>query len=100
MSFCQYFVNNGQVITYGANGSDFHGIHEQEMLKKDPNYNSGDCIRRENHTPSGQNYEMCEGCDTKNHTEPSAINKIVNTPKFSFLYVWTLLFAVKTVFLK
>ena len=79
------FVKDKEIISYGANGSTFHENREKEMLTKDLTYHFGGCVRRENHIPSGQNYEMCEGCDTKNHDVPSAINKIVNTPKSDLL---------------
>ncbi len=79
------FVKDKEIISYGANGSTFHENREKEMLTKDLTYHFGGCVRRENHIPSGQNYELCEGCDTKNHDVPSAINKIVNTPKFNLL---------------
>ena len=79
------FVKDKEIISYGANGSTFHENREKEMLTKDLTYHFGGCVRRENHIPSGQNYEMCEGCDTKNHDVPSAINKIANTPKFGLL---------------
>jgi len=31
------------------------------------------CVRVSMNMPTGQGYELCEGCDPKNHSEPSAI---------------------------
>jgi deoxycytidylate deaminase len=52
-------VMNGAVIGLGANGSDYHKTHECERVKRG--------------IPTGQNYELCEGCHPKNHSEPRAI---------------------------
>jgi dCMP deaminase len=52
-------VKDNRVIGGGANGSSFHENNE--------------CIRVKNKMPSGQRYDLCEGCDPKNHAEPSAI---------------------------
>lgn len=53
-------VCDGEVIAAGANGSDYHDTHECERVKQG--------------MPSGQGYELCEGCHPKNHGEQSAIN--------------------------
>jgi len=52
-------VKDGVIIGRGANGSDYHktNICERVRLK----------------IPTGQNYELCEGCHPKNHSEPRAI---------------------------
>jgi deoxycytidylate deaminase len=52
-------VRNGVVIGMGANGSEYHQTNECERVKQG--------------MPSGQGYELCEGCHPKNHSEPSAI---------------------------
>lgn len=53
------FVKNGSIVAQGANGSDYHNTHECERVKRG--------------IPTGQGYELCEGCHPKNHGEPKAI---------------------------
>ena len=53
------FVKNGEIVAKGANGSDYHNTHECERVKRG--------------IPTGQGYELCEGCHPKNHGEPKAI---------------------------
>ena len=50
----------GEVIGRGANGSDYHLSHECERVRLN--------------IPTGQGYELCEGCHPKNHSEPRAIS--------------------------
>ncbi|MEK7063390.1 MAG: deaminase [Patescibacteria group bacterium] len=52
-------VQNGLVVGRGANGSDYHKTHECERVRLG--------------LPTGQGYELCEGCSPKNHAEPKAI---------------------------
>lgn len=52
-------VKDGAVIGRGANGSDYHKIHGCERVRLG--------------IPTGQGYELCEGCHPKNHSEPRAI---------------------------
>jgi deoxycytidylate deaminase len=52
-------VKDGMVIGRGANGSNYHDTNP--------------CVRVELGIPSGQGYDLCEGCSPKNHGEPSAI---------------------------
>ncbi len=52
-------VKNGEIIGRGANGSDYHKAHECERVRLK--------------IPTGQGYELCEGCHPKNHSEPRAI---------------------------
>ena len=52
-------VKNGEVIGRGTNGSSYHETHECERVKLN--------------IPTGQDYELCEGCHPKNHSEPKAI---------------------------
>src|SRR5690606_38080501 len=52
-------VKDGKIIGQGANGSKYH--EEQG------------CRRVELGIPTGQGYELCEGCHPKNHSEPKAI---------------------------
>lgn len=70
-------VKGGKIIAAGANGSDYHKTHVCERVKQN--------------IPSGQGYELCEGCHPKNHGEFSAITnakeKGVDT-KGADLYLW------------
>ncbi|HVS79121.1 MAG TPA: deaminase [Candidatus Saccharimonadales bacterium] len=52
-------VKNGEVIGRGANGSDYHEKHGCERVRLG--------------IPTGQGYELCEGCSPKNHSEPRAV---------------------------
>lgn len=54
-------VKDGVVIGRGANGSTYHDTHECERVKRG--------------IPTGQGYELCEGCHPKNHGEPKAIKE-------------------------
>lgn len=53
-------IKDGQVIGSGANGSTYHDTHP--------------CVRVALGIPTGQGYELCEGCHPKNHSEPRAIS--------------------------
>lgn len=70
-------VKNGTVIGRGANGSDYHRMHQ--------------CQRVILGCKSGQGYDLCEGCHPKNHSEAKAIE---NAKKQGFettyanLYLW------------
>jgi deoxycytidylate deaminase len=52
-------VRNGKILAYGANGSEYHANNVCERVKQN--------------IPTGQGYELCEGCHPKNHSESSAI---------------------------
>lgn len=72
-------VLRGEIISRGANGSDFHDKFGCERVKKG--------------IPTGQRYELCEGCHPKNHSEPRAIEDALhNHPKADLseaeLYLW------------
>ncbi|OGI58259.1 hypothetical protein A3C60_01980 [Candidatus Nomurabacteria bacterium RIFCSPHIGHO2_02_FULL_37_45] len=70
-------VMNGVVIGLGANGSDYHKTHECERVKQK--------------VPTGQGYELCEGCHPKNHSEPKAIKNAQESghnTKGADLYLW------------
>ena len=72
-------VADGTVIGKGANGSKYHETHECERVRLK--------------MPSGQGYELCEGCHPKNHAEPSAIEDAKNNGhesqlKGASLYLW------------
>jgi len=70
-------VKDGEVIGRGANGSDYHKTHECERVKQK--------------MPTGQGYELCEGCHPKNHSEPRAIADARahgHDPAGADLYLW------------
>ncbi|USN96712.1 MAG: hypothetical protein H6797_00735 [Candidatus Nomurabacteria bacterium] len=52
-------VLDGEVIGIGANGSDYHETNGCERIRLG--------------SPSGQDYDKCEGCHPKNHGEPRAV---------------------------
>lgn len=52
-------VKDGEIIGRGANGSNYH--------------ETNGCERVRQNIPTGQGYELCEGCSPKNHSEPRAI---------------------------
>ncbi len=70
-------VKNGTIIGMGANGSDYH--------------EKNGCERVRQNIPSGEGYELCNGCNPNNHAEPKAIEnakQIGNDPIDSDLYLW------------
>src|SRR3989344_2516878 len=52
-------VISGKVVGKGANGSNYHKDYP--------------CSRVQLGIPTGQQYELCEGCHPKNHSEPRAL---------------------------
>ena len=52
-------VKGGKIIGMGANSSDYHKKFMCERVKQK--------------IPTGQGYELCEGCSPKNHSEPKAL---------------------------
>lgn len=70
-------VSDGEIIGRGANGSTYHETHECERVKQG--------------IPTGQGYELCEGCHPKNHSEPRAIDDALKTghdTKGADIYLW------------
>lgn len=70
-------VKDGKIIGRGANGSTYHDTHECERIKQN--------------MPTGQGYELCEGCHPKNHGEPKAIADALKhkaSLKGAELYLW------------
>ena len=59
MPTASIIVKDGRVIGMGVNGSSYHKTHECERVKRG--------------IPTGQGYELCEGCNPKNHSEPRAV---------------------------
>jgi len=70
-------VKDGAVIGRGANGSDYHETHVCERVRLK--------------VPTGQGYELCEGCHPKNHAEPRSIEDARAggfDPRGADLYLW------------
>ena len=70
-------VKEAKIIGFGANGSAYHQTHECERVKLK--------------IPTGQGYELCEGCHPKNHAEPKAIQDAKakgNDLQGADLYLW------------
>lgn len=58
-------VKNGKIIGRGANGSTFHQTNGCERIRLN--------------IPTGQGYELCEGCSPHNHSEPKAVKSALET---------------------
>ena len=70
-------VKGNMIVGQGANGSDYHKTHKCERVRLK--------------IPTGEGYELCEGCHPKNHSEPRAIEnaKIRGfNMKGADLYLW------------
>lgn len=70
-------VKDGKIIGRGANGSTYHDTHECERIKRG--------------IPTGQGYELCEGCHPKNHSEPKAVKDALKTQSDlsgAAIYLW------------
>lgn len=70
-------VKKEEILGLGANGSDYHKTHECERVKRN--------------IPTGEMYELCEGCHPKNHSEIKAIKNAIENgkdPKTADLYLW------------
>lgn len=70
-------VKDGAIIGRGANGSDYHKTHVCERVRLK--------------MPTGQGYELCEGCHPKNHSEPRALADAMahgHDTKGADLYLW------------
>ena len=70
-------VKNGKIIGYAANGSNYHESHVCERVRLK--------------IPTGQGYELCEGCHPKNHSESRAIANAKKNdidPTGADLYLW------------
>lgn len=77
MPTCSVIVKNNKIIGLGANGSDYHRTHQ--------------CKRKQLGIPTGQGYELCEGCHPKNHSEVRAIKDAYNkhnSTSNAELYLW------------
>lgn len=70
-------VKDDIILGVGANGSGYHKKHGCERVRLK--------------FPTGQGYELCEGCHPKNHSEPKAIQNARENghdPRGADLYLW------------
>jgi deoxycytidylate deaminase len=70
-------VRDNTILGKGANGSTYHETHGCERVRL--------------HIPTGQGYELCEGCSPKNHSEPKAIadaRKNTKDLRGTVVYLW------------
>lgn len=70
-------VKDGVIFGIAANGSEYHQTHECERVKQN--------------IPTGEGYELCEGCHPKNHAESRAVRDVIvkgGDPKGMDLYLW------------
>ena len=70
-------VKNGEIIGWGSNGSSYHAEHGCERVRRG--------------IPTGHGYELCEGCDPRNHSEPRAIADALKSGHETIgadLYLW------------
>ena len=70
-------VNRSVVLGIGANGSDYHDTHICERVRLK--------------VPTGQGYDLCEGCHYKNHSEARAVADALAKKvdlKDAELYLW------------
>ena len=59
MPNCSVIVRDGEILGIAANGSDYHELYG--------------CERKRLNSPTGQDYDKCEGCSPENHGEAKAI---------------------------
>lgn len=79
MPTASVIVLDGEIIGKGANGSDYHDKYGCERVRRG--------------IPTGQRYDLCEGCHPKNHSEPRAIEDALHNHsrkelKDAELYLW------------
>jgi dCMP deaminase len=78
-------VKDKKIFSFGANGSSYHKEHG--------------CFRVKNNIPTGEGYELCEGCHPKNHAEAKVIYEAQKNnidTKDSDLYLWGHFWCCKT----
>ena len=66
-------VRADEIIGAGANGSNYHKQHG--------------CARKAQNIPTGEGYELCEGCHPKNHAEQTALANCAD-PTNADCYLW------------
>jgi len=70
-------VKDKRVLGRGANGSEYHQIHG--------------CARKGQGSVTGEEYDLCEGCNPRHHAEPSAIREALanaENPHGADLFLW------------
>lgn len=70
-------VKDGKILGRGANGSDYHVRYGCERLRRG--------------IPTGERYDLCQGCHPKNHSEPKAIADVKKNgyeTREADLYLW------------
>jgi len=70
-------VVDGEIVGKGANGSDWHDTHPCERVRLG--------------IPTGERYDLCEGCHSKNHSEVRAVADAASRIKdlnTADLYLW------------
>lgn len=70
-------VRDGVVVGSGANGSSYH--------------ESNICERIRQNIPTGQGYDLCEGCHPRNHSEAKAVDDAIahaQDTQGADLYLW------------
>lgn len=70
-------VREGKVLGKGANTSEYHAKHG--------------CRRKEQNIPTGEQYELCPGCDPRTHAEQMALADAISNghdPAGADLYLW------------
>ncbi|KND46840.1 MAG: hypothetical protein AB199_00165 [Parcubacteria bacterium C7867-004] len=66
-------IQNGVIVARAANGSEFHKTHKCERVRLG--------------IPTGQGYELCEGCHPKNHAERRVVER-AQRPEGGDVYLW------------
>nr|AIA16662.1 Cytidine and deoxycytidylate deaminase zinc-binding region [uncultured bacterium] len=77
MPTASVLVKDHKIIGIAANGSSYHDTHECERIKRG--------------IPTGEGYELCEGCHPRNHSERRAVEDAQakqNDTQNSDLYLW------------
>ena len=70
-------VKDGEILGAEANGSEHHKLFGCERVRRG--------------CPTGEGYELCEGCHPKNHSETQAIKNARENgsdPQGADLYLW------------
>lgn len=70
-------VKDGQILGGGANGSEIHKLQG--------------CERKKQNIPTGEGYELCNGCHPENHAEQKAITFVQESALLvegADLYLW------------
>jgi len=80
---------NGEIIGRGANFSPLHAELRAKFERGE--IDDERCERVKAGSPTGTGYELCEGCSSKYHSEPTAIRnaeELGNDTHGASLYLW------------